>query len=129
MAADTMAADDVGAKCNVTKISRIDGALVGTAGDFPRCSEFIAWLRAGKPGDDLPKMKNVVALVLDKSGIHAYDGSCTPYKIIDPFAAVGSGDMAALAAMHMGASPKEAVRVAAKVDSHTGGRVQSLKLR
>lgn len=42
------------------------------------------------------------------------------------FLAFGSGRPAALGALHMGADPVEAVRIAALVDPATGGRIQSL---
>lgn len=43
------------------------------------------------------------------------------------FAAWGSGFPAALAALHMGASPKKAVEIASLIDSATGGNVVSMR--
>ena len=42
--------------------------------------------------------------------------------------AVASRSLAALAAMHMGASAEKAIEVAMLVDLHTGGRVESERL-
>lgn len=44
------------------------------------------------------------------------------------FFAIGSGAAAALGAMHMGASAKEAVNTAKKIDNLTGGRVSCMSL-
>lgn len=129
---DTMAGDsrcaDASSMCNVTKIFRIGEKLVGVAGAYANCMEFIKWMRGGMDADMVPDMDNVYALVLSSRGIAQYDGHPTPFYVRDKFAAVGSGCQAALAAMICGKTPSEAVRVAAKVDSHTGGRVTTKSL-
>lgn len=68
-------------------------------------------------------MCNVWGLILNKAGIWVYDAHPEPYKVKDKFAAIGSGAQAALAAMYLEQSPKNAVRIAAKVDPLTGGRI------
>ena len=69
----------------------------------------------------IPRVRNLSGLILTKSGkIYHFD---TPGKwlIIDaPFAAMGSGSPVALGALHTGATPKEAVLAASKVDTYTG---------
>jgi ATP-dependent protease HslVU (ClpYQ) peptidase subunit len=47
---------------------------------------------------------------------------------IHKFFAVGSGAAVALGAMHMGASAREAVAIACRVDAYTGGRLQVMTL-
>jgi 20S proteasome alpha/beta subunit len=73
-------------------------------------------------------MAGVVALALTARGIMVYEYSPEPYLISDKFCAIGSGAQAALAVMHMGYTTREAVKVAAKIDPYTGGRVRTLKL-
>jgi len=70
----------------------------------------------------------VYALALCPEGIWVYDGHPQPYQLKDKFAAVGSGSQAALAAMHCGKSPKDSVRIAAKIDPATGGRIINKRL-
>jgi hypothetical protein len=76
-----------------------------------------------KTGQDEPAMEGESALWIDGRAIWLFDESVHPYPLNDPFAAIGSGAMAALAAMHLGSNPRQAVKVAAKVDPSTGGSV------
>lgn len=50
------------------------------------------------------------------------------YGCAGEFHACGSGSTAAIAAMHAGASAVEAVKIAAKVDCHTGGPVKFIDI-
>ena len=52
-----------------------------------------------------------------------------PIQVQAPFYAIGSGAAAALGAMHMGATAKEAVQIAKKIDNNTGGLVVTASLR
>jgi ATP-dependent protease HslVU (ClpYQ) peptidase subunit len=49
-------------------------------------------------------------------------------KLRETFWAIGSGEQAAMVAMHMGATAKEAVEMAKRVDPYTGGRVREFSL-
>ena len=128
MASDSMASDGT-TRSSVTKIFRIKDSVVGVSGAYSSCMAVIHWLKQGSPEDDIPDFKDVYALSLRSSGIWMWDGHPHPYKLNDKFAAVGSGSQAALAALHLGLSPKDSVQVAAKIDPSTGGRVvyKSLK--
>lgn len=64
---------------------------------------------------------NVASALVLKSGLLYYgDTTCVMIRIDDDFAAIGSGANAALAAMHCGRSPSEAVKIACKVDMNSG---------
>lgn len=128
MASDSMCADNQ-SFCSVAKIFRIRGALVGVAGTFAPCAAFINWLRSKDEDQEPPDMEGVYALLLNHEGIWMYDAHPTPFEVKDGFAAIGSGCQAALAAMHCGASPQMAVKVAAKVDANTGGAIVKKYLR
>lgn len=76
-------------------------------------------------------------LSLDESGMIALladgrvycieqDGYCLT---TGPFQSIGSGSVAAIAAMYMGASAIEAVKIAARCDTQTGGEVKFLDIR
>lgn len=76
----------------------------------------------------IPRTKMSQGIVLTKSSkLYYFD---TPGKWIamkQPYAAAGSGMPFALGAMASGASPKEAVLVASKIDPYTGMGVKVLK--
>jgi len=126
MASDSMASDEV-TMSSVTKSWRVHGTLVGVAGTYSNCVQFIGWLK-GKQEGDPPSMEGVCAVVLKPDGLWMYDDHINPYRLKDKFVAIGSGAQAAMAAMHLGCTPREAVRVAAKIDPSTGGRIYVKKL-
>ena len=127
MAGDSQLTDEV-CKSHCRKVWKHKGVCIGVAGTYHECTEFISWYRGGMKGD-LPNMTDVHALMLTKDGIWLFDGTAKPYKLTDRFMAIGSGAQAALAAMHMGAGPKEAVGIASMVDAYTGGQIQTRKLK
>lgn len=47
----------------------------------------------------------------------------------EPYVAVGSGSDVALGALYAGATPKQAVEIAAKIDAGTGGKINTLKVK
>lgn len=112
------------------KIHRLpDGSIVGQSG---RCShaqlaieeleEAIREARRPRP------MRGSYCLLhLHSDGtVYTYDDELVPLRTPVP-AACGSGGSYALGALHFGASPTEAVKIARKLDSLSGGRVQTLK--
>ena len=112
------------------KIHRVGEAIVGAAGSGGAIAKFLKYLRAGDL-DDVPKFgkdDELSALVLTPAGLFAYDTECQPEEILDPFYAVGSGKQAALAAMHMGATPQKAVAIACIVDNSSGEPIDVLEL-
>ena len=92
--------------------------------EYVEAVKFISWYKDRKKPE--PNMEEVEAFVLTKAGkIWHYDSSLTPYEIQDEFSAIGSGTQAAMAAMHMGATPREAVEIAIKVDPRSGGTIHT----
>lgn len=104
--------------------------IIATAGESSPGMVFVDWYGSGKPIPDLflHLGGDFLCLVLTPHGLYEYDVYCRGELIEEEFYAVGSGSMAALAAMHCGKSAVEAVRVAARIDSFTGGRVVSESL-
>lgn len=112
-------------KCR--KVHRLrNGSLFGAAGN----SENIERLRrAVAKKTPVPKLEEVSALRADPDGtLWCYEGAIWS-KVDAPFAALGSGTTAALAAMYAGASAREAVVIACKLDPSSGGRVHVVALR
>lgn len=112
------------------KICRADNALIGAAGDAADCERFLLWYPE-RTVKKWPAMRSLEALVLTAEGLLLYLTACKgqAVKISSAFYAIGSGAMAALGALHMGASPEEAVRIAALVSPTTGGPIEVLHLK
>lgn len=126
MACDSQASDDV-TTASVVKTWTVKGNIVGVAGDYATAHAFVQWLK--KPVGDPPPLTDVSALWLKPDGLWLFDASSKPYKLRDEFSAIGSGAQAALGAMHAGATPRQAVAIAKRIDPGTGGRVYVKKLR
>lgn len=119
------------------KIYKMNGWLVGFSGQLQDGLTFVRWCEAGM---DMEKLPNFIihesgdnpiidALVVKASDDVTYwTQHFQPIPIIEPFAAVGSGGLAARAAMHMGATAEEALHVAMAVDGGTGGDIQTERL-
>ena len=132
LAADSMSTYGGVRLCNEMKLHRIRGAIIGLAGGSAGIA-FLDWYRDGaRPlkfneypnfGDD-----SYCALVLTKKGLFLSDGNLRLDQVFDPFFAIGSGKGEAMAAMHCGKTAVQAVRIACRVDSQTGGRVRYMRL-
>lgn len=125
MAADSLAVAD-GTKSKATKIFRVGDEIIGFAGELQCGLAFVEWYRnRSKPKPDIDDFS---ALVLSKEGITMYESRLVPLPVMEKFAAIGTGCDAAIAAMHMGADPRRAVKVACKVRSDCGPPVRVLAL-
>lgn len=121
---DCMAADkqvsDGGLRSSTTKILKVNGDLIGAAGNLRDLHRFAQWYQ--NPDKELD-MDETDVLVLRKDGqlFHYDNGVAVPVE--EDFYAIGTGAYAAMAALHLGYSPKEAIKVAHKVDIDTGNSV------
>jgi ATP-dependent protease HslVU (ClpYQ) peptidase subunit len=118
-------------RATTTKVHRIEGRLVGGAGCSFKLREVHNWFWAGMPKDQYPKMDSgdIDLICIGPHGsIFLYSDSATPVLIEDKIFAVGSGRDYALAAMHLGQTAEQAVRVAAVFDPGTGPDVDVLHL-
>ncbi len=66
--------------------------------------------------------------MLTPAGLFEYDVYCRGEQILEEYFAAGSGAKCALTAMDCGKSAIEAVRLAARRDPYTGGRIVSMSL-
>lgn len=116
--------------CYCDKIFRIRDSLVGVCGDNAFTTKWLEWFRREMPPVeslmDIEEEKEFLALELNANGLWLYTNTCEPDGLHDKFYSIGSGAMSAMAAMHLGKSPADAVRVAALYDEGTGGRVKEL---
>lgn len=113
----------------VTKAARIkapDGLwwLVGTSGHSAQCEAAMRWMagRAGKPDD----LNDCSRIAVSPRG-DVWHATGVLWSLIGRRAwAIGSGSDYALGAMAAGATAKQAVRIAARLDVSTGNGVQTL---
>ena len=76
-----------------------------------------------------PKIENVSGLLLNRDkSIRLYEGNVW-LKVKEPYYAIGTGASFAMAAMHAGADAITAVKIAARMDPFSGGRVRWVKAR
>lgn len=130
----TMAADgrgecyDLVVASALTKLVRLkDGSVLGLSGRVSVRPRLAAWIEGS---GEFPKDSgDWTALHLTAGELRHYASrSGEAFDPIDVPAATGSGGELALGAMLHGASPLEAVAVAARRDPFTGGTITSLTL-
>lgn len=134
MAADSLT-DTGGMRGTATKIHKVGDSIIGCAGTMMDCVSFVRWFADRRnpldfrtfhtDGSDAP---DVTAIVIGPSGVEKWTEHLQPVPVEDKFLAIGSGAKAAMAAMHMGASAEEAVRIASLVDICTNGKIQVVEV-
>jgi hypothetical protein len=125
IAADSrVSGDDI--QYHVEKLRRGVQSIYGGAGDWDKLLAMFQAIEGGKTSleDDC----DVEILELRNDGIWVYESTMIPAKIKNDFYAIGTGSGYAIAAMHLGKSPKEAVEIAAIYDPGTGGPIDCWKL-
>lgn len=138
-ATQTMAADSQvtsgNRKFRTTKLFRLkDGGIAGGAGDFAVLLKVIRWAEAGfnlKAKPDLPDSAEgsfEILCVRGDGSMFSLDETMEPMPLTDAFLAMGSGSNYAVAAMHCGKTPLEAVEVAAQFDPGTSGPFHEMVL-
>ena len=107
------------------KVYRINGALIGFAGDMKTITQAREWFRKGKAGPS-PR-GDISALILN--------GKLTAWAPDDGFMdvgnqfAIGTGGAAARAAMMAGVDVRKAVAIACKIDAQSGGPVRTYRVK
>ena len=106
----------------------IEPFIVGFAGAASEIVDIIDFYTRPELYEKMPRTKGLSGLVLTQSGkIFQFDSPSKWLAVEGNFAAIGSGMMTALGALHHGATPKEAVQAAMKVDPFTGMGTKTLK--
>lgn len=114
----------------VTKVFRVNGSLIGVSGNLEQALRFVEWRRTPEAKPTFSEATNFAALELTPEGEIRYWGAeMVAVPIENEYFAVGSGSGYALGAMAMGASLKDAIKVAARFDEATGSEVQTMSLR
>lgn len=113
------------------KVVRDESTLFCFSGTFCLFNPLVRWYKAGCPEDAIPKCDPEYShrlWVFDPSVDHPQvfvnvHKSPYPIPLFTP-AAMGSGSEYALGAVYAGASLKDAVRIASKLDVYTGGKIK-----
>jgi hypothetical protein len=133
LAADRMG-DAGGLRRSVTKIRRFDGGLFGSSGSASRGAEVFAWIAGGADPARVPAFQvsteeyESVMVVRNDGTVWLYACSPYPFRMEDPFHAIGSGRDFAMAAMWLGYPAEQAVHVASQFCSGCGMGVDTLEL-
>ena len=98
----------------VEKLRRGKTSVYGACGDWDKILKFYQVLEFG---GDLDSDTDVTVLELRHDGIWIYESTIIPARIKNDFWAIGTGANFAIAAMHLGATPMEAVEIACMYDT------------
>lgn len=125
MAGDTRSIHDGNVVGEYRKVHVVRDMVVGYAGCGDSGIMFFEWCKRGMNSRGKPRdlSEDFTGLVLNASGLYEYKYQLVPMRIDRDFWSIGTGAQAALGAMHMGASPEEAVEVACKIDPWSAGPV------
>jgi hypothetical protein len=113
IAADSMVSGDDSFYL-VEKLRRGQESVYGGCGDWDKLLKFYNSLESGA---DLDSDTDVTVLELRSDGIWIYESTIIPAKIKNDFWAIGTGANFAIAAMHLGLTPAEAVKLACLYDT------------
>jgi len=128
LAGDKMSVNGNLKYARVTKVHKINGCLCAIAGPYDIGMEMLHWFQEGAEPDDFPGIQmetneSTLLVITPERRITLYERSPIPLIFEQEVVAIGSGRDFALAAMELGCSAEEAVRVAMKLDAYTGGDV------
>lgn len=100
----------------VKKHIRVGGSIFAGAGDLDELGKFFEW----RQGGDKPEIEDTLdVLEVCAEGIFIWGKKLVRLTIYEDVYAVGSGAQFAIGAMAAGATPKQALIIAAKYDHQT----------
>lgn len=107
--------------------------IMAAAGSVFSCDKLEKWAETNLDPEHRPDTDDSGSLqafmITDEEELFLIDTSFIPWKIETEFFSVGNGDDLAFGAMANGASALEAVKVAAKYNVNTGGKIRQLKIK
>ncbi len=111
------------------KLWRIGDKIVGGAGAYTSVLEFVEWAKDGFNPDKKPSLPedSFEALMVTKSKILYFDNRLIAMVPGRP-ASIGSGTRFAMGAMLAGADPRQAVNIAKRLDTNTGGKTVVMEI-
>ena len=132
LAADKQATFD-GLKRKVTKIRKIKGHLIFSAGIFGISKELEHWWESGADPKEYPEVQktdkwNFFYVITPDRKIFCYEQQPYPFQLEEKIIVCGCGRDYALGAMYMGADAVKAVEAACKYDIYSGCGIDTLTL-
>lgn len=129
----TMYADSLcswgSASFNTHKLVSIGRSIWGVCGDMDNGFKFLEWVRSGGGQDPDLNEDDFSVLELTRRGMYLWGPTVIRLEIHEAVFAIGSGAAYALGAMAAGATPEEAIAIAAHWDTGTRPPVETLKLK
>jgi ATP-dependent protease HslVU (ClpYQ) peptidase subunit len=115
------------------KLFRVPDGIIGFTGDTAGGQQLLHHLQKHSCEESIKmedyRLRSTGALLLTYKGVYVYENSMSPDKVEGRFFALGTGALAALAAMEKGATAVEAVRVACKFDVYCAKPVRWMRLK
>lgn len=124
IAADSMVSGDDSFYL-VEKLRKGKVSIFGACGDWDKILKFYSVL---EHGGELESDIDITVLELKNDGIWIYESTIIPARIKNDFWAIGTGANYAIAAMHLGKSPREAVEIACTYDTSSNPPIDVLTL-
>jgi hypothetical protein len=113
----------------VSKLRVGKNSIYGACGDWDKCLKMLQVLESG---GELDSDMDVTVLELrfdgKDNGLWIYEGTIIPARIKNDFWAIGTGANFAIAGMHLGLSPAEAVKLACLYDTSSHEPVDEMRL-
>jgi hypothetical protein len=106
------------------KLFKVGDKWIATSGAREQGLMFVQWMKDGQPADKRPVLDDFRALVKIGNRCYRYEQKCVAMQCVGK-AAIGGGYEIALTAMACGKTAREAVRMAAKFNCATNGRIQA----
>lgn len=131
LAADKMASDN-GVMRTTTKVFKIRDHLVGFSGLLDLCVQMREWFTNGCNPADFPARQRTaddfvkMVVIAPTGGIYVYEREPVPFLVEDKTFSTGSGRDFAAAALHLGFSAPEAVKITSELDQFTGNGVDTV---
>ena len=124
IAADSMVSGDDSFYL-VEKLRKGKESIYGGCGDWDKLLKFY---QAIESGGEVDSDCDVTILELRNDGIWIYESTIIPARIKNDFWAIGTGAGYAIAAMHLGLTPTEAVAISCQYDTCSNLPIDSMKL-
>ncbi len=117
---------------SMTKVWKRGDQLIGLVGEMGRGMQVVEWYKKGGNLSMFPteamKGGDFILLIWNGVNIITIDEQGFPLMVEDTSASVGSGAMAAMGAMRMGAGAQMAIEVASELDSYTGRGTDTIRV-
>jgi len=116
---------------STTKVIKFAGGLYGSCGSSSAAVEMLEWIKAGENPETCPAYQRTddyqgIILVRPDRSVWVWGRGPYPFRMEDPFTAMGSGRDFAIAAMYLGKDAIDAVKIANKFDTGCGMGVDSV---